>query len=419
MTMIDVDTSPLQAAREWRGIGLVHAALTSGLPVTQAEALEQGDVSQFSSVDEMIASAVVYGASLGIGRDEATALLDRTISGPSMQVQVDLPDAVDAPAVGGFSDAVRERSARMSQHEEQVFVPMAVEPEEPSLDEPVAPAALEVTMPDVPGGPTPEQAVAASGEIHLDDLFGPEAPWEERGQTGELEQWVAESDDFDDDSFAPAVRSKPANATVARLGAVSHAGLERVVGTARADRAAEWTTEALARAASTARSGREKLRRSEHATLIVAIGAGALLIATMVAIGGALGGSEEPAKAKVPAGTGPLVTSTATDTTAATPAAGTPAKAATPAAMLPPAKLRLNVFNAGAKKGYAKEVADKLKGQGYGIGQVENSKGDYRSATVIHPKGMDREARLIAKRTGITTLEVAPGSSKDITVVVV
>ena len=63
MTTIDVDTSPLQAAREWRGIGLVAAALQSGLPVAQAEALEQGDTSQFQSIDEMIASAVVFLAS--------------------------------------------------------------------------------------------------------------------------------------------------------------------------------------------------------------------------------------------------------------------------------------------------------------------------------------------------------------------
>jgi hypothetical protein len=62
MTMIDVDTSPLQAAREWRGIGLVAAAMNCGLPVAQAEALEEGDPSAFSSIDEMIAAAVVYGA---------------------------------------------------------------------------------------------------------------------------------------------------------------------------------------------------------------------------------------------------------------------------------------------------------------------------------------------------------------------
>ena len=87
MTMIDVDTSPLQAAREWRGIGLVAAAMTSGLPMSQAEALEEGDPSAFESIDEMIAAAIVYGSSLGIGRDEAMALLDRTVTRTGVQVQ--------------------------------------------------------------------------------------------------------------------------------------------------------------------------------------------------------------------------------------------------------------------------------------------------------------------------------------------
>ncbi|MCZ4496092.1 MAG: LytR cell envelope-related transcriptional attenuator, partial [Thermoleophilia bacterium] len=292
-----------------------------------------------------------------------------------------------------------------------------------------APTELAQEMPDVPG-PTPEQAIAASSEIHLDDLFGPEAPWEERaGQTGELEQWVAETDDsdFDDDSFEPVALAhtgpRTGSAFRSRAGAACHAGLERVVGTDRADRAAEWTSTGLARVADVTRGGREKLRRSEHATLIVAIGGGALLIALLVAIGGALGGAEEAPVKKVQPSTGPLVQSPDGGATTIAPATTDAAKVAkAPAkdvAMVPAAKIRLNVFNAGAKKGLAKDVAAKLKGLGYGIGQVENSKGDYAGATIIHPIGMEREAGVIARHTGITTLEVAPGSSKDVTVVVV
>ena len=76
MNTIDLETarqlhSPLQAAREWRGISLVAAARESGLPVGQAEALEEGTIEAFGSAREMIGAAVVYGASLGIGRDEA------------------------------------------------------------------------------------------------------------------------------------------------------------------------------------------------------------------------------------------------------------------------------------------------------------------------------------------------------------
>src|SRR5690606_31395215 len=111
MTMIDIDTSPLQAAREWRGISIVAAAMSSGLTLTQAEALETGDPAAFGSIDEMIASAVVYGASIGIGRDEATALLDRTVCRTGALVELpDVDAARAAMPVGGFSDAVQGRS---------------------------------------------------------------------------------------------------------------------------------------------------------------------------------------------------------------------------------------------------------------------------------------------------------------------
>jgi hypothetical protein len=438
MTTIDVDTSPLQAAREWRGIGLVAAALQSGLPVAQAEALEQGDTGQFQSIDEMIASAVVYGASLGIGRDEATALLDRTISGPSGQVEVRIADHDEPVSSLSFSDAVRERSARIAQDDvvvsEPIHAEFAVEPmEAPAaaasvpLDEPLTPSELAIDLPDVPGGPTPEQAIAASTELHLDDVFGPEAPWEDRGgQTGELEQWVASAEDFDADSYEPVVAASTRMGLGARLGSACHSGLERIVGTERADRSAEWTRTQGERVSGLARAGREKLRASEHATLIVAIGAGALLIALLVGIGGALGGGDDTEAGKVQAGTGPLVqraeTPATTGAKATDAATGADAKAkadAKPAAMLPPTKLRLNVYNAGHTKGYAKEVAAKLQRMHYRIGQVENAKGTYAGATVIYPKGLEREARVIARRMGIRSLDVAPGSTKDITVVVV
>lgn len=408
--MIDVDTSPLQAAREWRGIGLVAAAMNCGLPVAQAEALEGGDPAAFATIDEMIAAAVVYGASIGIGRDEAMALLDRTVcrTGP----QVALPDAPTARPNERFSDAVTERSARMATRAE-VASPVLEPIIDPIIDEPDAPMA---ELPLVPDGPTPEQAVEASGELHLDESFGPDAPWERRVDiapaTGELETWVDDFDDYD----SPVMPRDRRDATIgARIAGTSHAALERVVGTDRADAIADRTRELTGRVADVARAGRERLQRSEHATLVVAIGAGAILIALVVALGGALGGGEDVA-GPGPADRSAAKTATTTDGAATKPAEKADAAPVKP--VIPPARLTLDIFNAGSKKGYAKEVAAQLDAAGYKIGEVTNAQSDYTRATIIHPADMTREARVLAKRTGISTLQVAPGSSRKITIVV-
>ncbi|MCB0877979.1 MAG: LytR C-terminal domain-containing protein [Thermoleophilia bacterium] len=451
MTKIDLDTSPLQAAREWRGASLVSVAMNCGLPVAQAEALESGDPGAFDSVDEMIAAAVVYGASMGIGRDEAMALLDRTVGREAAVAE--LPDTPATPATaarpnGAFSGAVQERSARIADRPDIVATPpIAVPPaaedgdddqlDAAGVDAPLsqdllagaaaaadaavaADAAFELEidlpelpeMPAVPNGPTPEQAVAASGELHLDEAFGPDAPWEHgTGNTGELEAWV---DDYEEDSFSPARRSRvDGEGIMARVGASSHAALERIIGSDRADAVADRTRELSVRASELARQGREKLRRSEHATLIVAIGAGAILIAIVVALGGALGGNDNAGPGRpdtTAATTAAQKADTAADTKAATPAASK--------AMLPPAKINVDVYNAGSQKGKAKTVADKLTAAGYHIGEVTNSKTDYAGARIIYPKGMAREARALARRTGISSLAEAPGSTRRVTVIV-
>lgn len=425
MTMIDVDTSPLQAAREWRGIGLVAAAMNCGLPVAQAEALEAGDPAAFSTIDEMIAAAVVYGSTIGIGRDEAMALLDRTVCRTGAQVV--LPDAaepviMDRP-LESFSETVHERSARIADRGDGAVTPpllttaltdqeMVAHPVlDPIIDEPSVPS---IELPAVPHGPTPEQAVASSGELHLDGTFGPDAPWGRTEETGELEAWIDDYDDYD----AQDVPGEPrGDALGARLAATSFAALERIVGTDRSDAVADRTRELTARLSGIARSGRERLRRSEHATLFVAIGAGAILIALVVALGGALGGDDT-------VGPGPADRTTAkTDVavdgaakTGAAPKAAAGAVAVKP--MIPPGRLTLDIFNAGSKKGYAKEIAAKLDAAGYKIGEVTNSKSEYTGATIIHPADMAREARVLARRTGISTLQVAPGSTRKITIVV-
>src|SRR5688572_2112076 len=102
MELVGVETSPLRAAREWRGISLVAAARASGLHLAQAEALEDGRGDAFETVEEMVASAVLYGAMLGVGRDEAMALLDRAIAGGGTAIgtppQVDEPTEEEAGA---------------------------------------------------------------------------------------------------------------------------------------------------------------------------------------------------------------------------------------------------------------------------------------------------------------------------------
>ena len=420
MTMIDVDTSPLEAAREWRGIGLVAAAMHAGLPATQAEALEAGDPSAFGSIDEMIAAAVVYGSSIGIGRDEAVALLDRTVCGTGPRVELPSTDGALRPGAA-FSGAVQERSARMADRGAEASPPIEAgdaNPESwseleahPVLDPIVETPSM--AMPAVPTGPTPEQAVAASGEILLDDAFGPEAPWERVGHTGELEAWAGDFGDLDGDV---AVARRGGDGIGSRMGATMHAAMERVVGTDRADSVADWFVGTSERIGQTARDGRERMRRSEHATLFVAIGGGAVLIALVVAIGGALGSDDQ-------AGLGPAKRDTASSEPSATAAATKAAaaakvEAAKPAAIIPPARLTLDIFNAGGTSGYAREVAAKLDAAGYKIGEVTNTKSEYASATIIHPQDMTREARQLARKAGITTLQVAPGSTRRITVIV-
>lgn len=408
MTTISVDTSPLQAAREWRGLGLVAAAMSSGLTVSQAEGLESGDPTAFASIDEMIAAAVVYGSTIGIGRDEAMALLDRTVCGGDLRVE--LPATEPTPT--DFSGAVRERSARLAGAEAVVIEQASAEPEELAAH-PVLGTVVEESVAHV--GPTPEQAVAATGELLLDPDFGPGAPWE-RGQ--DASPWSL--DPIDDEPSGSMVAHQRAPFGTRALDA-TYALLERVVGTERADTAVDWMSRTGVRLQDRTRDVRERLRRSEHATLFVAIGGGAVLIALLVGIGGALGGSDDatgPATTRTttPAVEAPAAATAATDAAKEKPAAAAEKPAATP--IVPPRRITLDVFNNGSRKGYAKTVADKLDAAGYRIGEVGNTTVSYGVATVIYPKDMAREARIVARRAGISKLQVAPGSTRTITLIV-
>lgn len=424
MTIIDSETSPLQAAREWRGIGIVAAARSCGLTLAQAEALEAGETEAFESIDEMLAAAVLYGSSIGIGRDEAIALMDRAAA-VAEDVRVDVPiapatapgaDGDDESAVwqrpvAGFSDAVQARAARRAGGSLELDDHPALSPIGEEVD-----------------GPTPQQAIDASAEIHL-DAFGADAPWEREGATGELEAWMA---DERDGSGMVAVARSPRDATLLqRAGATTTAALERVIGTDRSEQLADWSTRTSTRTRERVRSWREALRRSEHATLIVAIGGGAVLIAVLVAVGGMIGGGEEQTGSstadRAPEAQGGGTEAAPTDGAAIaeagkaaseepTAASATAAAAATP--VTPPAKISVDVYNSGSTKGKAASVAEELKSAGYGIGDVTNTSGDYGTATVIYPDGMAREAKALAATAGVSDVREAPGSTRRFTVIV-
>ena len=242
-------------------------------------------------------------------------------------------------------------------------------------------------------------------------------PWERGGgETGELEAWVA---DVDPGSFGSApMRAVDRHPVLDRIASTSFDVTERMVGTERAEAAADWVGRVSDRVADLTRQGRERLRRSEHATLIVAIGGGAVLIALIVAIGGAMGG-QDTSKETPKTGANTTATTAGAESSAVAGGAGA---ASTPAAntpMIPAAKLTVNVYNAGSQKGSAKRVAGQLKDASYKIGQVGNDKGDFTTSTVIHPVGMEREAKVLARRVGASTLQKAPGSTKQLTVVIV
>lgn len=446
MSFTGVATSPLQAAREWRGVSLIVAARNSGLTLTQAEALEEGTLDAFRGIDEMIAAAVLYGASLGIGRDEALALLDRTIESsedlpmPAFANAETLPSAI-APAYGAveiagpeFSTAVQQRSAEIAARDDLVIAPSGFD----NIPEPKAPmpspmtsfaASLAIPVPsesdieqtgeipivDVPivsgelpvvdatSGLAPSQSDSLRAALELDPQY--RQAWEQA--SSELEQWAATG-----------ANGRPSTAQVVwqRI----HAQIARFVGNERANK----VDEARTRAIETSREGvialRQALRKSEHATLLVALGAGVLLIALLVAIASALDpGTPEPtatstASTQQQSQEIKPISDASTDTKSE-------AKPRTP--LLKPTQISLRVLNAGSQHLYAETISDRLHAMGYKIEEVGNSKTDYATSVILYPEALRREAERLAKRAKISTMDQLPGStgstSHTITVIVV
>ncbi|MBC7643608.1 MAG: hypothetical protein H7123_00675 [Thermoleophilia bacterium] len=436
MTMIGVDTSPLQAAREWRGVSLAVAARTSGLALAQAEALEEGIADAFGSFDEMVASAVLYSATLGIGRDEAMALLDRTISSRGLEVELPSIAQVDHPTGGStndFSQAVRTRSAVMSSSD-SLGVSLAAAafdnmPETAVIEDPdsmhlagtdrgsdveahvdaadnnsdalVASTAYANVIIDTDEAGTGELPVitedmitagnagSANAQVQAALDLDPEyrAAWEQAN--GELETWAATRE-----------RWSPTTERVRSF-------VARVAGEERADVFADRSEQGLQWVRNITAGFRTWMKRSEHAPLIVAVSLGIVLIALLIAVASAVSSNNKPALAPTPA------VPAANSPMGAAPAGPTPpdpvkVEPTVAKPIMLPAQVHLQIVNIGRRKGYAAVFADKLKTKGYPIDSVGNAKSGFGGPVILCNKSMAREQARLSKQTGITTLDTLP-----------
>jgi hypothetical protein len=393
MTMSGLESrSPLKAAREWRGLSLPVAARSSGLPLTQVEALEDGDSSAFETVEEMVAASVLYTAALGVGQDEALALLDRAAQRAVAAQHTPVPELAqqsfdEHPAVVGAG--LPQFSAEVQRRSQQGPV-----------------ADLNLQPFDVDGFPSQEleaqvDVPAVSDSVRAATELDPAYREAVEQSTSELEAWAIEQATqrrLDDTGEIPRVTTTLGNVTF----------MERVA--AFRDRAVEDIDRATT-------SFRETLRRSEHATLIVAVAVGAMLFALLIAISSAIGGGDDssnkvgatktPAKSQS-ADANQTATSTPTENATETP---TTPKAAAPTAIIPRGSITIEVLNAGHVKGKAATTADTMKKLGYRLGDVGNTQTRYASSMILFPKGMDREAERLSKDSGITTMDTIPSTA--------
>jgi hypothetical protein len=423
-------TSPLQAAREWRAIPLVVAARASGLGVTKAEALEEGRVEAFASAREMIASAVLYASAMGIGRDEAMALLDRTVGAIDQQaVEVIDQPTTTSGSTDDFSAAVTARRDTIIRAQQKARIAAA------------STVAISV---DHAGSIAPEAFTNMPRRRHGDTALPMAAFVSDVEQTGELPVVGAEQLDSPTvraamevdpewaDALAQSNRELDAWTTTSR--AREHSIFGRVSTHARAASVklfGEVRTQGIERraeavAAETRALGgdvRTRLGQSEHATLVMAVVAGIVLLALLVAIASVTGSTTEPSQPTTqPQLAEESLADDAEATTQEADAAATTdadAAAATPTAPLAPSQLKLQVLNAGSQSGIAHDMAAKLEGKGYKIVKVGNSATRYGASIILAPQGLEREAQKISKLTGITTLDTLPGPDGARTVMVV
>jgi hypothetical protein len=409
MTVIGEQVSSLRAAREWRGITLVAAARASGLGVLQAEALEQGQADQFASIDEMIAAAVLYGSSLGVGRDEAMALLDRTMTRTDEQLpRTTQSELTERGGTSDFSAAVRRRSAAMEITQAGISID----------DSDISEVAMPASAFDNMSGYQVEVEAETTGDLPVVSVVPEDSPVHTAlGLDHEYRAaWEQAHSDFAEWS-ADRSRGLPAHGGItARV----RPGVTRLFGERRSEPVMRGVERSEIAVRNGGRAMRAWLHRSEHATLIVAVGVGILLLAILIGVASSM---NSPAPAPQPKSQGaPQIvapgeaaseaaqasTSADTDKQQDAKSAAAPPARPTVTPVLPPAQIRLQVLNAGRKKGYAKQIADKLKSRGYRIDTVGNSKTPYGSSVILYPAALEREAGRLSRQAGITTMDTLP-----------
>ena len=447
MTLIGVDTSPLQAAREWRGVSLAVAARTSGLALALAEALEEGHADAFGSFDEMVASAVLYSATLGIGRDEAMALLDRTIS--TRGLEVELP-SIDRSTVGNtndFSQAVRNRSAvRLSGGALGVTLGDTLEGVPGTTPDDIIGATpaetLGVTLAAAAFDNMPETMVTAGydgsspiASVEVIDFATTDTSAAYAGVTIDCDEAEIGTGDMPviTDTMIAASHAGSTNAQVQAAldldpeyrAAWEQASSEleswaatrerwspvtermrsvvaRTIGDDRADNVADRTEQGLQWVRDVTSGFRTWMKRSEHAPLIVAVSLGIVLIALLIAVASAVSSNGNKAVAPTSATTVPVGAAPADtpDPVKVAPVVAAP--------VMLPAQVHVQVVNIGRRKGYAAIFAAKLHAKGYPIDSVGNAKSGYGGPVILCNKSMTREQAVLSRQTGITTLDTLP-----------
>jgi hypothetical protein len=367
------------------------------LPLGQVEALESGEIQAFGTIDEMVAAAVLYGATLGVGRDEALALLDKSIAAV---------DDFDADATGEIPvltpETIAQDAARRDPNAGLLArsLPSAPEPLAARREAPVRTNASMVgdLAPLVPPVFDPPSA-SVDAAAKLDTDFGDTLA----RKSGELDAWASQAER--DTSFG---------ATAVRTSGPLAAVRERAIGVIGEER---WfdiehgVSNAGLRLRDAVASVRQWTAERPYGTLVLALVVGAIMAGLLFSFSALLGGGED-----APTPVTPQPTATAP---AATTPAKAPAKKAAPVAIRPPAKVQVDVLNAGSTKGLANELADRLEKGGYRINNVGNTDTTYSTDIVLYRQGFQREAQRVAKRVGIKTFDTIPASVSGVSDVIV
>lgn len=456
MSLHIIETSPLKAAREWRGISLPIAARSSAITCAQAEALEQGDVAAFETIEEMVATAVLYTACLGIGRDEAMALLDRTLEARLSVSESAAGHTPDIELLPGFSSAVKNRSraiaSRNSRPLAHVVLPSVNTASSPTYtDLPVTPLTVknhptvhEVTTAEPLGAEIVEETVpraylgaaimsVANSVRGAAQVLSPDETGEMTRVPADGAASVIHSAVSIDQGYRDALALSEAELeawTVAHttrrpglIGTVSahiDAASRTVLGDRRTDIATAKLRNTRARAREMGEQVRQYMRESEQSTLIVAVLVGIVVLSALVAVSSVL--SDSPPSKQSSSQGGPQISPPAPDLSdelkaqesagnTATPEKTAPATSVKKApAVLPTTKVTVSVMNAGSTKGKAAELAQRLKGMGYTIGTVGNAPSKYGTSVILFPSRFEAEAQRLSRQTNISTLDTIPNS---------